>query len=156
MEVKMTKTKAKMKEEVQRLPKETNGQIHAVGRRKESVARVYLTKGQGEIIVNGRPAEQYFAADPYSHERVKQVALLPFEITGTLGRFDVKANLNGGGTTGQLEALRLGIARALLAVDPGYRELLKKGGLLTRDPRMVERKKYGLHKARRAQQFSKR
>jgi len=152
----MTKTKAKAQEEVQRLPREANGQIHAVGRRKESVARVYLTKGKGEFIVNGRPVERYFAADPYSHERVKQVALLPFEITGTLGRFDVKANLNGGGTTGQLEALRLGIARALLAVDPGYRSLLKKEGLLTRDPRMVERKKYGLHKARRAQQFSKR
>ena len=152
----MTKTKVKMEEEKQRLPKETNGQIHAVGRRKESVARVYLTKGKGEVIVNGRPAEQYFSADPYSNERVKQVALLPFEITGTLGRFDVKANLCGGGTTGQLEALRLGIARALLGVDPSYRSLLKERGLLTRDSRMVERKKYGLHKARRAQQFSKR
>jgi len=139
-----------------RLPKRVNGMIHAVGRRKESVARVYLKKGKGEIIVNGRPAEEYFSAEPYIKERLQQVVLKPFEVTGTLGKFDVKARLDGGGITGQLEALRLGIARALLGVDEGFRPILRAHGLLTRDPRMVERKKYGLHKARRAEQYSKR
>jgi len=139
-----------------RLPKEVNGMIHAVGRRKESVARVYLKKGKGEIIVNDRPAEEYFAAEPYVTERLRQVVLKPFEVTGTLGKFDVKARLDGGGISGQMEALRLGIARALLGVDKDYRRVLREHGLLTRDPRMVERKKYGRHKARRSEQYSKR
>lgn len=139
-----------------RLPKVVNGAIHAVGRRKESVARVYLKKGKGGITVNGRPAEEYFAAEPYVKERLQQVVLKPFEVTGTSGKFDVKARLDGGGITGQMEALRLGIARALLGVDEDYRGVLRKHGLLTRDPRMVERKKYGRHKARRSEQYSKR
>ena len=139
-----------------RLPKEVNGMIHAVGRRKESVARVYLKKGKGKIITNGKPAEEYFAAEPYAEERLRQVVLKPFEVTGTLGKFDVKARLDGGGFTGQMEALRLGIARALLGVDEGFRRVLREHGLLTRDPRMVERKKYGRHKARRSEQYSKR
>jgi small subunit ribosomal protein S9 len=152
----MTKAKAKTNDVQPRMPQKVHGRIHAVGRRKESVARVYLSKGKGEINVNGRPAEQYFAADPYVEARLKKVALAAFEVTDTMGRFDVQANLHGGGITGQLEALRMGIARALLGIDPEYRAALKKNGLLTRDPRAVERKKYGLHKARRAQQFSKR
>lgn len=139
-----------------RLPKKVDGQIHAVGRRKEAVARVYLKKGKGAIIVNGRPAEEYFSAEPYIKERLQQIVLKPFEVTGTLGKFDVKAHLDGGGVTGQLEALRLGIARALLGVDESFRPILRAQGLLTRDPRMVERKKYGLHKARREEQYSKR
>ncbi|MGQ9477066.1 MAG: 30S ribosomal protein S9 [Candidatus Bipolaricaulia bacterium] len=139
-----------------RLPKKVDGQIHAVGRRKEAVARVYLKRGKGEIIVNGRPAEEYFSAEPYAKERLQRVVLKPFEVTGTLGEFDVKAHLDGGGVTGQMEALRLGIARALLGVDEGFRPVLRAQGLLTRDPRMVERKKYGLHKARREEQYSKR
>lgn len=139
-----------------RLPKEVNGAIHAVGRRKESVARVYLKRGEGKIIVNGRAAEEYFAAEPYVKERLRQVVLKPFEVTGLLGKFDVKARLNGGGITGQMEALRLGIARALLGFDEDYRGVLREHGLLTRDPRMVERKKYGRHKARRSEQYSKR
>jgi len=139
-----------------RLPKKVNGMIHAIGRRKESVARVYLKKGKGEIIVNGRPAERYFAAEPYVKERLRQVIFKPFEVTGMLGKFDVKARLNGGGITGQLEALRLGIARALLGFDEDYRGVLREHGLLTRDSRMVERKKYGRHKARRREQYSKR
>ncbi|MCR4404933.1 MAG: 30S ribosomal protein S9 [Candidatus Acetothermia bacterium] len=139
-----------------RLPKKVDGQIHAVGRRKESIARVYLKKGKGQVIVNGRPAEEYFAADPFIKERLARVALKPFEVTGTLGKFDVKARLTGGGVTGQLEALRLGVARALLGVDEGFRKVLRDHGLLTRDPRMVERKKYGRHKARRSEQYSKR
>jgi small subunit ribosomal protein S9 len=152
----MAKAKAKENEIKARMPQKVNERIHAIGRRKESVARVYLAKGKGEVVVNGRPAEQYFAADPYIQTRLQKVALAAFEVTDTLGRFDVNANLRGGGITGQLEALRLGIARALLGVDPEYRAVLRKHGLLTRDPRAVERKKYGLHKARRAQQFSKR
>lgn len=152
----MTKAKAKVNEVKPRMPQKVHGRIHAVGRRKESVARVYLSKGKGEVTINGRPAEQYFAADPYIEARLKKVALAAFEVTDTQGRFDVQATLNGGGITGQLEALRMGVARALLGIDPEYRAVLKKNGLLTRDPRMVERKKYGLHKARRAPQFSKR
>jgi len=133
-----------------------DGKIHAVGRRKESVARVYLKKGQGNINVNGRPAEEYFSADPFIKERLEQVVKKPFYVTNTVNKFDVEANSTGGGITGQLEAIRLGIARALLGVDEGFKKPLKDEGLLTRDPRMVERKKYGFHKARRGQQFSKR
>ncbi len=141
-----------------RLPKILpDGKIHAIGRRKESVARVFLKpNGDGKVIVNGLPAEQYFAADGYIKDRLTQVILKPFVVTGTMNRYDVIATCRGGGFTGQMEAIRLGIARALLAVNPDYRPILRKEGLLTRDPRMVERKKYGYHKARRGQQFSKR
>lgn len=141
-----------------RLPKVLpNGNIHAIGRRKESVARVFLKpNGEGKVTVNGRPAEQYFAADGYIKDRVAQLIQKPFIVTGTMNRYDVIASCRGGGFTGQMEAIRLGIARALLAVNPDYRTVLRKEGLLTRDPRMVERKKYGFHKARRGQQFSKR
>ena len=139
-----------------RLPKRVNGMIHAVGRRKESVARVYLKPGKGRIIVNGRPIEEYFAAEAFVKERLEKVVLKPFYVTGTVGKFDVKARVDGGGFTGQMEALRLGIARALLGVNEEFRRPLREAGLLTRDPRMVERKKYGLHKARRAEQYSKR
>lgn len=140
----------------QRMPKEIHGYIHAVGRRKESVARVYLSPGDGTVTVNGKPVDEYFRADVFMKERVQQNALRPLEITETLGKYNVKANIRGGGSTGQLEALRHGIARALLGVNPGFRKVLKEDGLLTRDSRMVERKKYGLHKARRAEQYSKR
>jgi len=140
----------------QRMPKEVNGAIHAVGRRKESVARVYLKPGNGTVTINGRPAEVYFTADSYMKERFNQLAMRPFELTDTIGKYDVKANIRGGGQTGQLEALRHGIARALLGVNASFRKPLKEDGLLTRDSRMVERKKYGLHKARRAEQYSKR
>lgn len=141
---------------VQRMPKEVHGYIHAIGRRKESVARVYLKPGKGKVIVNGRPAEEYFRHDVCSKDLFQKLALRPFEVTETLGKYDVKATIRGGGSTGQIEALRMGIARALLGVNPEFRKSLKEEGLLTRDPRMVERKKYGLHKARRAEQFSKR
>lgn len=141
-----------------RLPKVLpDGKIHAIGRRKESVARVFLKpNGDGKVIVNGKPAEVYFAADPYIKDRLEQVIRRPFYVTNTVNRYDVLVNCAGGGFTGQMEAIRLGIARALLAVSEDYRPLLRKEGLLTRDPRMVERKKYGYHKARRGQQFSKR
>lgn len=141
-----------------RLPKVlADGVIHAIGRRKESIARVFLKpNGEGKVTVNGKPAEVYFAADPYIKDRLEQLIKRPFYATNTANRYDVVANCDGGGFTGQMEAVRLGIARALLAVSADYRTLLRREGLLTRDPRMVERKKYGLHKARRAQQFSKR
>ncbi|MFQ5795239.1 MAG: 30S ribosomal protein S9 [Candidatus Bipolaricaulia bacterium] len=133
-----------------------NGKIHAVGRRKESVARVYLSEGKGEVQINGRPAEEYFAAEPFIRERLGQVLKRPFTVTETVNQYDVKANVRGGGFTGQLEATQLGIARALLAVNETFRDPLKQAGLLTRDPRMKERKKPGRHKARKGQQFSKR
>ncbi|HSG79980.1 MAG TPA: 30S ribosomal protein S9 [Acidimicrobiia bacterium] len=122
-----------------------------VGRRKESVARVRLYDGQGSMTLNGKPLEAYF---PGMGIRLR--VLEPFRVAGVEGRYDVLAKLEGGGTTGQSDALRLGIARALCEVNPELRPPLKKAGLLTRDDRIVERKKYGLRKARRAKQFTKR
>jgi len=121
------------------------------GRRKTSVARVRLMPGEGTYTVNGRPAADYFGRD--EHVAVFEQ---PFKVTETLGRFDVVASISGGGVSGQAGALRHGIARALLEAGDEYRDELKKAGLLTRDPRMVERKKYGLKKARKRPQFSKR
>lgn len=127
-------------------------QYTATGRRKSSVARVRLIKGKGEIIINGKPLDEYFGMEIMRNE-VKR----PFEITSTQGAYDVIARVNGGGFTGQAGALRHGISRALCLIeDEEYRPLLKNEGFLTRDPRMKERKKYGLKKARRASQFSKR
>ncbi len=127
------------------------GQVHAIGRRKTSIARVYLTSGKGEWLVNGRPLAEYFT-------RLTHVQLCeqPFVVTETLGQYNVKANVTGGGLSGQAGAVRLAVARALVAVDENRRSILKKMGLLTRDPRMVERKKYGHPKARKRFQFSKR
>ena len=120
------------------------------GRRKEATARVRLVPGTGKVTVNGREAATYFG-----RQQLVDNALVPFKVTDTQGRFDVLANCDGGGINGQSGALRLGIARALL--DAGeYRADLKKAGLLTRDSRAVERKKYGLKKARKRPQFSKR
>ncbi len=121
------------------------------GRRKKSVARVQIVPGEGKIIINGRPAEDYFKTATHQI-LVKQ----PLELTKMTGRFDIFANVNGGGVSGQAGAIRLGLARALLKADPNLRPFLKKAGYLTRDPRMKERKKYGLKKARKAPQFSKR
>jgi small subunit ribosomal protein S9 len=123
----------------------------ATGRRKESVARVRLRDGAGQMTLNGRPLERYF---PSMATRLR--VLEPLQITQTQGRYDVDATLEGGGTTGQADALRLGIARALIDLDPELRPTLKKAGMLTRDARVVERKKYGLRKARRAPQYTKR
>lgn len=122
-----------------------------IGRRKTAVARVYLTAGSGNIVVNGKDYKTYFPTS-----MLQYVANQAFEVTNTLNRFDVKANLDGGGVRGQAEALRLGIARALCEIDAEYRPALKAKGLLTRDPRMVERKKPGRPKARKRFQFSKR
>ena len=126
-------------------------QYRGTGRRKNSVARVRLVPGTGKITVNDRPIEEYI---PFAN--LRQVVVQPFGVTETNGNYDVIANVNGGGFSGQSGAIRHGIARALLEVDPDFRLALKRAGLLTRDARMVERKKPGLKKARKASQFSKR
>jgi small subunit ribosomal protein S9 len=126
-------------------------QYYGTGRRKSSVARVRLVPGEGRIIVNGRDIRDYV---PY--ESLVEVVKQPLVLTETLGSYDVLVNVSGGGFSGQAGAIRHGIARALLQVDPEYRQTLKRAGLLTRDARMKERKKYGLKGARRAPQFSKR
>ena len=126
--------------------------MYGTGRRKSSVARVHLfPKGPGSLTVNGRPLDDYFGL-----ETLKLIVRQPFAATDTMGKFDVEATVTGGGVTGQAGAIRHGIARALLQVEDSYRAPLKAAGLLTRDPRMKERKKYGLKAARRAPQFSKR
>ena len=125
--------------------------FYGTGRRKKSVARVRLYPGSGAITINGRDIDDYFGL-----ETLKLVVNQPFGVTETLGKFDIVANVNGGGISGQAGAIRHGVARALLGADETYKPLLKKAGLLTRDPRMKERKKYGLKGARRAPQFSKR
>ena len=122
-----------------------------IGRRKTAVARVILRSGNGKITVNDKEFEHFFP-QLLSREDI----LLPFRATDTLGKFDVHAKVNGGGTTGQAQSVRLGISRALLEMNLEYRVQLKAEGLLTRDPRMVERKKYGQPKARKRFQFSKR
>jgi small subunit ribosomal protein S9 len=122
-----------------------------VGRRKRSVVRVRLYDGTGQMSLNGRSLEDYF---PGMAQRIR--VLEPIRAAGMEGRYDVAATLEGGGTTGQTDALRLGIARALVSLNPELRTPLKRAGMLTRDSRVVERKKYGLRKARRAPQFTKR
>ncbi len=126
-------------------------QYSGIGRRKNSVARVRLVPGNGAITINGLSSEQYI---PFAN--LREVMVQPFNVTETLGNYDVLVNVNGGGFSGQSGAIRHGIARALLTVDPDFRASLKKAGLLTRDPRKKERKKPGLKKARKASQFSKR
>ncbi|MFB6469201.1 30S ribosomal protein S9 [Cytobacillus sp. Hz8] len=126
-------------------------QYIGTGRRKSSVARVRLVPGDGKIVINGRDIENYI---PF--EALREVVKQPLNATETLGSYDILVNVKGGGYTGQAGAIRHGIARALLQVDPEYRPTLKRAGLLTRDARMKERKKYGLKGARRAPQFSKR
>lgn len=124
---------------------------YGTGRRKKSIARVYLTPGKGEVTINKRSIDDYFGL-----ETLKVIVRQPFAVTGTSEKFDVLVNVRGGGYTGQAGAIRHGIARALLQADAEFRPVLKKGGFLTRDSRMKERKKYGLKAARRAPQFSKR
>ena len=125
--------------------------FYGTGRRKSSIARVYLVPGNGKITINKKDMDQYFGL-----ETLKIIVRQPLAATETEGKFDVLVNVKGGGYTGQAGAIRHGIARALLNVDADFRPTLKKAGFLTRDPRMKERKKYGLKKARRAPQFSKR
>lgn len=122
-----------------------------VGRRKNSIARVRLVPGTGEIKINKRPVQEYL-----KRETLKMIIEQPLEVTATLGKYDVYVNVAGGGLSGQAGAIRLGIARALLKINEEFRAVLKKNGYLTRDPRMVERKKYGMAGARKRFQFSKR
>ena len=126
-------------------------QYYGTGRRKKSIARVYVTPGTGKITVNGKDIEDYFGL-----ETLKVIVRQPFAAIGAEGKFDVKANVQGGGIAGQAGAIRHGISRALLQEDSENRPVLKKEGFLTRDSRMKERRKYGLKKARKAPQFSKR
>ena len=125
--------------------------FYGTGRRKTSVARVYLIPGKGQITVNKRDIDEYFGL-----ETLKTIVRQPLVATNTLGKYDIKVTVKGGGFTGQAGAIRHGISRALLQVDDENRKILKAEGFLTRDPRMKERKKYGLKAARRAPQFSKR
>jgi len=126
--------------------------IHiTIGRRKTAIARVKLAEGSGKVLINNRELERYFPVAVLREEVLK-----PFEVTSTLGRYDAKVRVQGGGPTGQAGAIKLGIARSLVAIDEDTRQNLRNAGLLTRDPRMVERKKYGQKKARKRFQFSKR
>ena len=125
--------------------------FHAVGRRKKAIARVRLIPGEGNITINKRNLEEYFG-----YETLKTVVRQPLVLTETLGKFDVVVNCKGGGFTGQAGAIRHGLSRALVTLNPEFRPTLKAAGFMTRDPRMKERKKYGLKGARRAPQFSKR
>lgn len=123
----------------------------STGRRKTSVARVYLREGKGNVRVNDRTLEDYFG-----RETARMVVLQPFQVTQTIEHFDTEVNVQGGGISGQAGAIRHGITRALLQVNPDFRASLKRAGFVTRDPRAVERKKYGRHKARKRPQYSKR
>jgi len=123
----------------------------ALGRRKESTARVRMEPGDGQITINGRPFEKYFL-----RETDRIIAKQPLAVTESSGKFNIAARLNGGGLTGQAGALRLGIARALLIADSNFKDIFRKNGYLTRDPRMKERKKYGLKGARKRFQWTKR
>ena len=125
--------------------------FYGTGRRKKSIARVRIVPGTGVITINGRDIDDYFGL-----ETLKLIVNQPFGVTGTNGKFDIIANVQGGGFSGQAGAIRHGLSRALLQADATYRPALKKAGFLTRDPRMKERKKYGLKAARRVPQFSKR
>lgn len=125
--------------------------FYATGRRKTSVARVFLKEGKGNVLINDRPLNDYFG-----RETVRMIVLQPFEVTQSAGSYDAEVNVTGGGISGQAGAIRHGLTRALLQVNPDYRSPLKKAGFITRDPRSVERKKYGRHKARKRPQYSKR
>ena len=125
--------------------------IKKIGKRKSSVARIYLKSGKGKITINKRDHKEYFKTDVLQYKIFQ-----PFELTGTKGKYDATINVKGGGNTGQVEAIRLAISRALVEIDAEYKPLLKAEGLMTRDPRMVERKKPGQPKARKKFQFSKR
>ena len=125
--------------------------INALGRRKTAVARVYLSKGKGKMTINNQEASTVFPIDVLQSKLAQ-----PFELTDTVGKYNVSVNVSGGGINGQVEAIRLGISRALVEISPEHRALLKVDGLMTRDPRMVERKKPGQPKARKKFQFSKR
>ncbi|MDP3353674.1 MAG: 30S ribosomal protein S9 [Flavobacteriaceae bacterium] len=125
--------------------------VHKIGRRKTAVARVYVSKGTGKVVINKRDLNNYLTTASLQYK-----VMQPLVLTSTQNEYDVKVNVYGGGVTGQAEAIRLGISRVLITINPDFRAILKPEGLLTRDPRMVERKKFGQKKARKRFQFSKR
>ncbi|HEX5742760.1 MAG TPA: 30S ribosomal protein S9 [Flavobacteriaceae bacterium] len=125
--------------------------VHKIGRRKTAVARVYVSKGNGSVVINKRDLNNYLTTASLQYK-----VMQPLVLTNTLNDYNIKVNVYGGGVTGQAEAIRLGISRALIAINADFRAILKPEGLLTRDPRMVERKKFGQKKARKRFQFSKR
>jgi small subunit ribosomal protein S9 len=125
--------------------------FYGTGKRKTSIARVYMEPGEGNITINSRPEEEYFG-----REALRYIVRLPFNVTGTVDQFNIKANICGGGLSSQADALKYGVAKALLQVNQDYRKPLKNAGYLTRDARIVERKHYGKRGARRSPQFSKR
>jgi len=125
--------------------------INTIGRRKTSVARIYMTPGEGKVVINKKTLDRYFPA-----ELLRIIVCQPFVVVNEQGKYDVKVNVRGGGTTGQAEAIRMAIARALVQINPECKPALREKGFITRDSRMVERKKYGRRKARRRFQFSKR
>lgn len=125
--------------------------FYGTGRRKNAIARVFLLPGEGNVTINKKPLNEYFG-----RRTLEMIVRQPIELIGAAGRFDIQAKVLGGGISGQAGAIKMGIARALIQADPNLRPMLKKAGFLTRDPRMKERRKYGLKKARRAPQFSKR
>lgn len=125
--------------------------FYGTGRRKNAIARVFLVPGEGNVTINNRPLSEYFG-----RKTLEVIVRQPLELTGTSSRFDIQAKVIGGGISGQAGAIKMGIARALIQADPNLRPPLKRAGFLTRDPRMKERRKYGLKKARKASQFSKR
>lgn len=125
--------------------------FYGVGKRKTAIARLFITPGSGLLVINDRPFENYFG-----RANLRLVILQPMQVTGNVGKFDVTANVQGGGPAGQAEAMRHGLARALLSLNPDYRKPLNRNGFLTRDARKVERKKYGHRKARKSSQYSKR
>jgi small subunit ribosomal protein S9 len=130
---------------------EQENTYYATGRRKTAIARTWLKPGKGEIIINNKPMDEYFRVDA-----AKQIAIQPFELTNTVGEFDIKVNVKGGGTVGQAGAVRHGITQALFQINPEFRQMLKRAGFVKRDPRKKERKKYGQKGARARFQFSKR
>jgi small subunit ribosomal protein S9 len=137
---------------ISRAPKkDAFGRSYGTGRRKNSVARVWVKPGSGKVTVNSKNVELYFARDTH-----RMVLMQPFDVTKTIGQFDLICTVKGGGLSGQAGAIRHGLSRALDHFDPSFHSVLKAHGFLTRDPRVVERKKYGKHKARRSTQFSKR
>lgn len=125
--------------------------FYGTGRRKNAIARVFLVPGEGKVNINNKPISEYFG-----RKTLEMIVRQPMELTGVAARFDIQAKVLGGGNSGQAGAIKMGIARALLQADPNLRTSLKRAGFLTRDPRMKERRKYGLKKARKAAQFSKR
>ena len=149
-EVKMEKAEVKPREK--KKTKETVAQYYGIGGRKTSLSRVWLTAGQGKIEINGKPLEEYVSY----REVLKEVVRRPLKITDTVGRYDVLAKITGGGVASQADALSHGIARALIELNPDFKVPLKREGLLTRDPRVKERKKYGRKRARKRFQYTKR